>query len=112
MPICTLCAREITPAEMPVMLSNGRRVHLRCPVPLPDRSVTPALTISQRMEILLRCFDHPVASCSHCDRKYRYEDLRSWRVGGRRVHFCPACGADLEAALVQHFGACPRPRKT
>ena len=111
MPLCILCSREIGPAEMPVLLTNGRRVHLRCPVPLPVRSAAPTLTVSQRVQIVLRCFDHSVASCSHCHGAYRYHDLRSWFVSGRRVHFCPSCGAELEAALVQHHAECPQVTK-
>ena len=113
MAFCILCSLEIGPGDAPVLLTDGRRVHLRCPVPLPVRSAvpTPALTVAQRVQIVLRCFDHHVASCSRCHSKYRYEDLRSWFASGRRFHFCPSCGADVEAALVQHHQECPQMTK-
>ncbi|MBI2218122.1 MAG: hypothetical protein HYU51_12570 [Candidatus Rokubacteria bacterium] len=67
--------------------------------------MTRVLTETQRRVLYRRCFDHLVASCTHCERGYMLTELTSG-LPEHRAHTCRQCRADLTPSLLDHLYRC------
>jgi hypothetical protein len=63
------------------------------------------LTLSERVALIVYCGDHSVAVCPECSEMMHFDELGQDVVLGRR-DVCPACNADLTAALRRHLAGC------
>jgi len=97
---CHECGEGIwTVADL--IVEDAGAVHVAC---LMRRTVS-QLTNDERSRLIRHCWDHEVACCPLCSRKYRVNEMGSDLVGGE-YHFCPFCRVDLTWSIRQHIAAC------
>jgi hypothetical protein len=63
------------------------------------------LSPNERAALVLCCHDHPVAVCPRCGEAITFNRIGADVILGKR-DFCPACRADLTAALRKHLTEC------
>lgn len=99
LPTCPACGQVISTDDTVSFSVDSRTLtHVDCRRP---RTLTP----EERLLIATYCRDHPVASCSACDRNYRLPELVSAVVDGD-THSCPFCRRDLIDNIRVHLYAC------
>jgi hypothetical protein len=81
-----------------IALRDGRMSHLDCRIPR-------ALSADERAVLIFYCFDHPVAECGHCRRRFREIELATDYVSGH-THLCPLCNEDLTDGVRTHLYGC------
>src|SRR5262245_20999954 len=97
---CHECGEGIwTVADL--IVEDTGAAHVAC---LMRRTVA-QLTDDERSRVIRNCWDHEVAVCGLCSRKYRLTEMGSDLVRGQ-YHFCPFCRLDLTWSLRQHIAAC------
>ena len=102
--LCHLCGEGIWKAAE-LVLDGGRAAHFACW----ERHAVVPLTDDERSRLVRTCWDHEVAFCGACSRKYRITEMGSDLISDliRREHlFCPFCRVDLTWSIRQHIAAC------
>src|SRR2546422_11076547 len=97
-PQCPLCSRQIMADHSVIALRDGRVSHLDCRMPR-------ALSADERAVLIFYCFDHPVADCVRCRRRFREIELATDYVNGH-THLCPLCSEDLTDSVRTHLYGC------
>ncbi len=99
LPTCHACGQVISTDDAISFSVDSRQLtHFDCRRP---RTLTP----EERLLIATYCWDHVVAECPTCDRKYRLPELVSVIVDGD-THYCPFCHLDLIDSVRAHLYAC------
>src|SRR5262245_14286630 len=97
---CHECGEGIwTVADL--IVEDAGAVHVAC---LMRRTVS-QLTNDEGSRLIRNCWDHEVACCPLCSRKYRVNEMGSDLVR-RQYHYCPFCRVDLTWSVRQHIAAC------
>ena len=103
--LCYVCGEGIWKAT-DLTLEDGRTAHIAC---LERETGNPLaldpLTGDERSRLTRNCWDHEVAVCGLCSRKYRLTEMGSDLTRGQ-YHFCPFCRVDLTWSIRQHIAAC------
>src|SRR5215510_15114694 len=93
---CHVCGEGIWKVADLIVEDTGA-AHLAC---LMRRTVS-QLTNDERSRLIRNCWDHEVACCPLCSRKYRVNEMGSDLVRSQH-HFCPFCRVDLTWSIRQH----------
>ena len=96
-PKCPRCHQSIM-VDDTVSFDSDAIAHLDCRRPRD-------LSHEERALLFRYCFDHVVAECANCAKKFRQQELAS-DLMGNRTHLCPGCRADLTNAVRSHLYAC------
>src|SRR5262249_29298563 len=64
-----------------------------------------SLSPEEHVLLYVYCWDHAVAECTACARRFRQEELGSDPFGSR-TYDCLHCRADLTASIRAHLAAC------
>jgi hypothetical protein len=96
-PTCPRCGQEFSPEDT-IDHNSGRAVHLDCR--LPHR-----LSGEERALLFQHCWDHAVADCPSCARRFRQHELLSDPFAGGADR-CPKCGKDLTDRIRAHLYDC------
>jgi hypothetical protein len=94
---CALCQQGVLPDDTVVPDGLGV-VHVDCRRP---RSLTP----EEHIFLYVYCWDHAVAECAVCARRFHQEDLGSDPFGSHTFE-CPNCRTDLTEIIRTHLVAC------
>jgi hypothetical protein len=97
-PRCLRCSRPIIADDSVIARRDGRLSHLDCRMPR-------ALSADERAVLIFYCFDHAVAECPRCRRRYREIELTTDYVKGHS-HLCPTCDEDLTDLIRAHVYSC------
>ena len=64
------------------------------------------LTPDEHARAIRCCFDHEVAECQSCRRRYRLTELAADAAPRDRGLRCPSCGQRLGASVRKHLAIC------
>jgi hypothetical protein len=96
-PTCPRCSQSISPRDT-VEIDRDRVVHFDCR--LPQR-----LSREERALLFHYCWDHPVADCVPCARRFRQHELL-WGPLAGNTDRCPRCLEDVTESLRAHLYSC------
>jgi transposase-like protein len=65
------------------------------------------LKAEERSILFTACAGHPVASCNHCLRGFRPDELGYHLRAPMQGFLCPECRRDVTASVSTHVSSCP-----
>src|SRR5262245_55814749 len=98
--ICQLCGKAIE-SLVDAIIADSRMAHVLCV----DTLQAPQLTPDERSHLIRICWDHAIALCPVCDRKYRVDQMVA-DLFRRRYDLCPLCRVDLVPSIRRHIAEC------
>jgi hypothetical protein len=98
-PKCPRCDRPVSPDDT-VEHVDAELVHVDCRQPH-------GLSREEFALLFQYCWNHAVAACAPCGRRFRQEQLGADLFKGL-IHLCPHCRADLSDSLRGHVYICPQ----
>ena len=98
--ICQLCGQAIE-SLVDATIADAGMAHVLCV----DTQQAPPLTPDERSHLIRICWDHEIAVCSVCDRKYRMDQMLA-DLFRRRYDLCPFCRVDLVPSIRRHIAEC------
>src|SRR5262249_8120852 len=102
--LCRLCGRSIQTVSDLFITALGV-THIACL----ERECADPLTDGEESRLIRLCWDHEVAVCGVCGRKYRIHELGADPFH-ERFQLCPICRVDLTPSVRQHIADCSRIR--
>jgi hypothetical protein len=94
---CPRCLQRLSPEDT-VECDGDRVVHLDCRLPR-------RLSREERALLVHYCWDHPVAECVPCARRFRQRELL-WVALADSTDRCPRCREDLTDSVRAHLYSC------